>query len=641
MKRLFRNRYLFALDLLGWLVLPPLVLALMWDGFGEFDRVAAQLVFYILLAGFIKFSFVLGLGLYRRFWEYASIDETLLIGLAALGSGLVTVTVYFGVVKLGRVPAEAALPISLPIVDMVFTLVYLGAIRLAPRCMARLRRKDNGAERILIVGAGVSGSMIAKELLTVRSPKFFPVGFIDDDPAKLGRPIHGLPVLGRRHDIPVVAKSWGVKRVVIAMPSAPGKAIREISDICHKAQLETKTLPGLSAMISGNLSVSQIRDVQIQDLLRRAPVRTDQTSIGNLLEGEVVLVTGAGGSIGREICRQVARFGVRKLILLGHGENSIFEVFNGLKRSVSGIELVPVIADIRHPERIHAVFRELKPSIVFHAAAHKHVPLMQLNPAEAITNNVGGTLNVVEAAEAVGVERFVFISTDKAVKPVNIMGATKLISELIVHDAAVRSGQAFVSVRFGNVLGSRGSVVPIFQRQIMAGGPVTVTHKDMTRYFMTIPEAVQLVLQAAALGNGGESFVLDMGEPVRIEDLAHDLIRLSGLRVGEDIDIVYTGLRPGEKLTEELFTESEAPKRSSHDKIMISGNGRPKIRLDQVKNLVGAAEVEDLATCGSILRELLNRCDTVEQLEEGLYKWGKRGWEGTGSRPSDIRTIAG
>jgi len=354
------------------------------------------------------------------------------------------------------------------------------------------------------------------------------------------------------------------------MPTAPGRAIRGVVLICQEAGVACKTIPGIYELLSGQVSVRQVREVRIEDLLRREPVQIDAAEAGRYLSGAVVLVTGAGGSIGAELCRQIASHRPKELLLLGHGENSIYHIRLELREKFPHLEVQSLIADVRDGERLAATFAQFQPQVVFHAAAHKHVPLMETNVAEAVTNNVFGTLSLLQAAEANGVERFVLVSTDKAVNPVNVMGATKRVAELLVQNAARRTGRSYVAVRFGNVLGSRGSVVPLFQSQITAGGPITVTHQKMRRYFMTIPEAVQLIIQASALGRGEEIFVLDMGEQVYITDLAAELLRLSGLESGRDIEIVFTGLRPGEKLSEELFAQDEHPSPTQHEKILVA-----------------------------------------------------------------------
>jgi FlaA1/EpsC-like NDP-sugar epimerase len=415
--------------------------------------------------------------------------------------------------------------------------------------------------------------MIVQEMRANPQLGLVPVAFLDDDPAKQGAQIRGLPVLGGRERIPELAEEYGVAEVIIAMPTAPGAAVREILGICKAAGVAARTIPGLYGILSGEVSVSQIRDVDIEDLLRREPIATDTSAVEGMLRGCRVLVTGAGGSIGGELCRQIARCEPEILVLVGHGENSIFDIANELRRIWPDLPVAQVIADIRDRDRLDTLFAQYQPQVVFHAAAHKHVPLMEMNVAEAVTNNVVGTENLLSLAQTHSVSRFVFISTDKAVNPSSVMGATKRVAELLVQAAARQAGRPYVAVRFGNVLGSRGSVVPLFREQIRAGGPVTITHPDVSRYFMTIPEAVQLVLQASTLGSGGEVFALDMGEQIRIVDLATDLIELSGLKPGDDVAIVFTGLRPGEKLHEEVSLPGEEYVPTGHEKVFCWSNG--------------------------------------------------------------------
>jgi FlaA1/EpsC-like NDP-sugar epimerase len=469
------------------------------------------------------------------------------------------------------------------------------------------------------MGAGDAGAMILRELQRNPQMGIHVIGFVDDDLGKHEVHIHGVRVLGDRSDIPRLVKRYGVQQVIIAMPKAPGKAIREIVTICESAGVKTRIMPGIYSLLDGTVSVNELRSVNIEDLLRREPVQTDTSAVSGLVRGRQVLITGGGGSIGSELCRQVLRLRPTELVVMGHGENSVFDIYNELTRSLTTTKRQPadstgdcavhaVIADIRFPDRLHAIFEEYRPEIVFHAAAHKHVPLMELNPVEAILNNVLGTRNLLDAALETGVDHFVMISTDKAVNPSSIMGASKRVAELLVHQAAAATGKPYVAVRFGNVLGSRGSVVPLFEHQVARGGPVTVTHPEMRRYFMTIPEAVQLVLQSAVMGGGGEVFVLDMGEPVRIVDLARDLIRLSGLEEGRDIDIVFTGMRPGEKLFEELFVTGEVYHRTRHDKIFIAGNASafvPPQLNEQIDALVQAAQRHDPTAITHVLRELI------------------------------------
>ena len=607
-QRIFRNRIFLTLDFVGWLVIPVLALALRLDGFAGITEYRQSLLVFIAVSAICKSVTLWQFGLYRRYWGYASIDEMILVISSVPVAGLVAGALFFTtqyLVLLG----SPQLPLSTPFLDSLLTLMYVGGSRFALRLAMQWRSRVAGhpaREPVLIVGAGDAGMMIAKELRANPQLKLEPVAFVDDDPDKQRTTILGLPVLGPQENLPEIARANGVREVIIAIPRAPGRMIREIRDLCEGAGLTAKTVPGMFDIISGRVGVSQIRNVQIEDLLRRDAVETDQAAVAEMLEGMTVLVTGAGGSIGSEMCRQIAGFNARQIVLLGHGENSIFEIHNELKAKYTSLELIPVIADIRNERRISEIFERLRPQAVFHAAAHKHVPLMEMNPVEAVTNNVGGTQNVLAAAERTGVSHFVLISTDKAVKPSSVMGATKLIAETLVHAAAERSGAVYVSVRFGNVLGSRGSVVPLFQRQIAAGGPVTVTHPEMTRYFMTIPESVQLVLQAAALGTpgSGETFVLDMGEPMKIVQLARDLIQLSGLEEGRDVEITFTGLRPGEKMFEELFLESEGFGRTTHGKVFAARNGqRSAVPVSNIVRLTAAAESGDSVLTLRLLAE--------------------------------------
>ena len=429
-------------------------------------------------------------------------------------------------------------------------------------------------KRTLIVGAGSAGTMVARQLLKNNDADLYPTAFVDDDHNKHKLQIFGIEVKGDSKDIPRIVEECKIENIVIAIPSLTKQEMQKIYEECAKTKAKTKIMPLLEDLVSGKVSVSQIRDVEVEDLLGREPIELDMSSISKKLTGKTVLVTGAGGSIGSEICRQIARFSPSKLLLLGHGENSIYTIDMELKRQYSDeFEIVPIIADVQDRGRIFDLMAEYKPDVVYHAAAHKHVPLMEYNPAEAVKNNIFGTRNVAEAADAFGVKNFVMISTDKAVNPPNVMGATKRFAEMIVQNLAKESSTKFVAVRFGNVLGSRGSVIPLFKKQILAGGPVTVTHPDMTRYFMTIPEASRLVIQAGALARGGEVFVLDMGEPVKIVDLAKNLITLSGYSI-EEIGIKFSGIRPGEKLFEELLNDNEVQTEQVFPKIFI-GKAEP------------------------------------------------------------------
>jgi FlaA1/EpsC-like NDP-sugar epimerase len=456
----------------------------------------------------------------------------------------------------------------------------VGGLRFTFRFLAETRRRfgemqAGRVKRVLIVGAGDAGALVVKELQKNPQLNLIPVGFLDDNPTKQRQQIHGVPVVGTINEMTRWLEKLRVDEVIIAIPSAPGRVVRMVADVARLKGIPFRTMPGIYELLGGRVSVSRLREVDITDLLRRQPTRIKEEWIGEVLADKVILVTGAGGSIGRELCRQIARYNPAELIMLGHGENSIFEGLLELKDHFPSLIIRPVIADVRDRMRLNQVFSQFHPQIVFHAAAHKHVSLMEVNVEEAVTNNILGTKNLVELAIEHRVERLVMISSDKAVRPANVMGATKRIAEMLVIDAALRTGMAFSVVRFGNVLGSRGSVVPIFKQQIARGGPITITHPDMKRYFMTIPEAVYLVLQAAGMSKGAETFVLNMGQQVRILDLAEDLIRLSGLEPGKDIEIVFTGVRPGEKLSEDLWDEGFQFLATEHPDIFRSQNTEP------------------------------------------------------------------
>ena len=519
------------------------------------------------MALLIKLPVYFYFGLYRRLWIYASTSELRLITVAVttatvLTSGVMLLLNFLNLVKPG-------MPRSALGIDWLISLVLIGGSRFALRILAEQSAvsRNGQARRTLIIGAGDAGALVVRELQKSSQLNLVPIGFLDDDVSKQNHQIYGVSVIGKVNKIASVLDSKQVEEVIIAIPSAPGKIIRMVNDACRQKGISSRTIPGIYELIGGKVSVNRLREVDITDLLRREPVKIDDRLIGASFSGKRILVTGAGGSIGREICRQVARWNPSELVLLGHGENSIFESLLELSGNFPSLTIHPVIADVRDAERIQEMFKVHRPQVVFHAAAHKHVPLMEANVEEAVTNNVLGTRNVVEAANRHGVERLVLISTDKAVRPVSIMGATKRLAEMIVLDSAHRNKRVYSVVRFGNVLGSRGSVVPLFKNQIARGGPVTVTHPEMHRYFMTIPEAVHLVLQAAAMGAGGEVFMLNMGQQVRILDLAEDLIRLSGLEPHRDIEITFTGIRPGEKLREDLWEDGVEFEPTQHSEI--------------------------------------------------------------------------
>ncbi|WP_238393212.1 nucleoside-diphosphate sugar epimerase/dehydratase [Myxacorys almedinensis] len=512
-------------------------------------------------------------------------------------------------------------PRSLPLLDGLLSSTLIGGVRFSICVMERFHqqsRRSNG-DSTLIIGAGSAGISLVKDIQRNQNWGGCPVAFIDDAPEKWNLCIRGIPVIGDRHKIPEAVRSLDIRKIVIAMPTAPGSAIREISAICRTTGVSTSTLPGIHEMLNGQVRVDSLREIQIEDLLRRESIQTNLNQVVRLLEGKRVLVTGAGGSIGSELCRQILKCHPAEIVLLGKGENSIFQIQEELERVVktlydadatqNGVPQVTVfISDIRTPSRLEYAFEQFRPDIIFHAAAHKHVPLMELNAPEAVTSNVLGTKNLLDMALRYNVEHFVMISTDKVVNPCSVMGASKRVAEMLVLQAARTSGKPYVAVRFGNVLGSRGSVIPTFKQQIASGGPLTITHPEIRRYFMTIPEAVQLVLQASILGIGGEVLMLDMGEPIKIVDLAEDLIRLSGCEVGKDIDIVFTGLRPGEKLFEELFIPGEKYERTKHHKILIVRNAScslPSNLMPTVEVLREAAAKNDSASILFLLEQIV------------------------------------
>jgi FlaA1/EpsC-like NDP-sugar epimerase len=530
----------------------------------------------IILAVIIKPLIYYFFGLYRRLWAYASIREMTLV-VSAVTTASVLLSVAVTVMTYYQVQLENYLgfPRSVLVIDWMLSMILVGGLRFSSRLIAESRstasegKSENWYRRVLIVGAGDAGALVAREIQKNPQLSLELVCFLDDDKAKQKQQIHGIPVVGTLNDLPRVITRRRIHEVIIAIPTASGDVVRKVTKYCHDKNVTFRTMPGIYELIGGKVSVNRLRQVNINDLLRRIPAKIDDRRVGSTLGGKRVLVTGAGGSIGSELCRQIARWGPSALIILGHGENSIFETLLELEEIYPSLPMHPVIADIRDNDRLEATFAALQPDVVFHAAAHKHVPLMEVNVEEAITNNVLGTRNVVEVAQTYGTERLVMISTDKAIRPSSVYGATKRLAELLVLDAAHISGRPFSVVRFGNVLGSRGSVVPRFQRQIETGGPVKITHPDMERYFMTIPEAVHLVLQAGAMGQGGEVFVLRMGDQIRIFTLAEDLIRLSGLDPGKDIEILFTGIRPGEKLSEELWDRWTSYEPTQHPDIVL------------------------------------------------------------------------
>ncbi|MGC1376910.1 MAG: nucleoside-diphosphate sugar epimerase/dehydratase [Anaerolineales bacterium] len=571
MRHRFRNRFVFFADILLIAVSVLGSYTLRLDFTPDFVPLYLQgALWLIALALLIKPLVYYLFGLYRRLWVYASVSELKLIAAAVTTASVILSAVAMSLYWTGWLgPGFPRLVLA---IDWLLSLILVGGMRFALRILAESSapRATGASRKVLIIGAGDAGALVVKELQKNPQLKLEPVGFLDDDPAKQKYQIYGVQVIGKLLDLAHIVDIHPVDEIIIAIPSSPGKVVRLVADICRLKGIPFRTMPGIYELLGGKVNVSRLREVEITDLLRREPVRIHEELIGEALKGKRVLVTGAGGSIGRELCRQIARWDPVSLVLLGHGENSIFEALLELKEDYPSLELAPVIADVRDPVRLKAIFEQYKPEVVFHTAAHKHVPMMQTNVEEAVANNVFGTRNLVETADKCGVERLVLVSTDKAVHPANVYGATKRMAEMIVLDAARRTGRAYSVVRFGNVLGSRGSVVPLFKRMIANGGPLQITHPDMERYFMTIPEAVHLVLQAASMGQGGEAFLLNMGKQIRILDLAEDLIRLSGLEPGRDIEIVFTGIRPGEKLREELWEDDKTYDKTDHPDIFRS-----------------------------------------------------------------------
>ena len=578
---------LVALDLVCMAVMSILALLIRF----EFDPDSAQFISFLgtLLHNLpwmllIKILCLAALGIYRSLWRYAGSDELLKV-FVACSIGNMGFLAYMAMTK-------QSLPRSFYIICTFLDIVLIGGIRFLYRYIREYRYPgyfsipgskrsgfsllgaDREYTRVLLVGAGNAGNTVVKEIRNAEGGDRRIVALIDDDKEKIGRTAYGVKVVGNRDYIPAAVEKYDIDEIIVAIPSASRKTISEILEVCHETTCKVKIMPSLMDLIDNKISVKALRDVQIEDLLGRDPVEVDLKSISGYLSGHVVMVTGGGGSIGSELVRQVAHYGPRRIVVVDIYENSAFELGQEMRRRFPDTDVELSIASVRDRALMEELFLKYKPHVVFHAAAHQHVPLMEDAAKEALLNNVLGTDICMDLAEKYRAEKFVLISTDKAVNPTSVMGATKRICEMLMQakaEAAKKNGSSteFCAVRFGNVLGSNGSVIPIFRRQIAAGGPVTVTHKDITRYFMTIPEAVQLVIQAGAMASGGEIFILDMGDPVKIMDLAEKMIRLSGLEVGKDIEIQVTGLRPGEKLYEELLLSEEGIQQTQHGKIFV------------------------------------------------------------------------
>ncbi|ETP67479.1 polysaccharide biosynthesis protein [Planococcus glaciei] len=569
-----------------------------------------EMLFISTVTLFIAYhSFAWHFGLYRKVWSYASVDE--------LKSIVVAVSLTIFVAMIMQYAYSSQLYIRTLMLSWMLLVFFIGASRISLRILqeGKIKKKAILTSRTMVVGAGQGGRMIARHMK--QNPEWGrnPVIFADDDKTQWGLEINGIEVAGSLERIPEFVADHKIDQIVIAIPSLSKKEMAELTKMCIDTGAKTQTLPRIEDLMTGKIKVSDIRDVKIEDLLGREEVKLDMAAIEEQVQGKTVMVTGAGGSIGSEICRQISNFNPSRLLLLGHGENSIYTIDMELRRKVpKTTEIIPIIADVQDRERIFQVVNQFRPDMIYHAAAHKHVPLMEANPLEAVKNNVFGTKNIAEAADKYGVGSFVMISTDKAVNPPNIMGATKRFAEMIVQNLAINSKTTFSAVRFGNVLGSRGSVVPLFKEQIAKGGPITITDPEMTRYFMTIPEASRLVIQAGLLASGGEVFVLDMGEPVKIVDLARNLIKLSGYEENE-IKIQFTGMRPGEKLYEELLDASEIQEEKIFPKIYI-GKSTPIGQVEMLKVIKQLPEMNAEET-KEVLLKLANRKRPEPEWQDG------------------------
>ena len=555
----------------------------------------------LLVVMIVKPLVFVATGFYTSLWRYASVQDALeILKGVTLSSFLSIATVFF-------VRQFTPIPRSIFILDWILLFALLAASRLLWRVWRETYVVARSCEGVptLIVGAGEAGSLLLKEIRRQPHAAYKVCGFVDDDPEKKGMKLHGVPVLGGTKQLQALIVGNEIEDVIIAMPSADGKTLKKIVNCCKNCNVTFKTLPSIGELIDGTLTISQIKSVEIEDLLGREPVVLDRALIGNYLSGKRVLVSGAGGSIGSELCRQVARFAPEKLILLDQAETPLYEIEKELTASFPEVRMLALIADVRDRDKIMLAFEEFAPEVVFHAAAYKHVPMMEYNPTQAVLNNVFGSRNIADAAHQFKTSNLVMISTDKAVNPTNVMGATKRAAEIYIQALSRVSATRFTTVRFGNVLGSNGSVIPLFKEQIANGGPVTVTDKRIIRYFMTIPEATQLVLQAGSMRSGSEILLLDMGEPVRIIDLAEELIRLSGLTPYEDIDIVITGLRPGEKLFEELLIDGEGVLPTAHSKIKVLAPVH--IELQPIRDELDRLHEASRANCVDELMNSLKR----------------------------------
>ncbi len=569
----------------------------------------------------VKLMFFFFFDLYRGMWRYTSLNDLVNVLKAAFGSFVILVLFVLWWYRFDGIPR------SIFLIDLCFTILFIAGLRVSARFVLELLsgrptslrelfflfydsfKKGKIKKRLLIIGAGDCGEKIYREIKDNAIISYKVLGFLDDDPLKLRRTIHGVSVIARVDDLEKTVLSTGVSEVIIAMPSVDAQRLREIIELCKKSNVKFKIVPGMGELINGKVTVKAIRDVQYRDLLGRKPVDLDKEKIGRYLSGKNILVTGAGGSIGSGLCKQIVKYSPDCIILFERAESPLYEIELELSRQFGHIKIYPCLGDVQDKFELAKVFEQFTPEIVFHAAAYKHVPMLELHPWKAVDNNICGTANLVETANKYGCEKFVFVSTDKAVNPVNVMGASKRVSEMIVQNFGItgKSSTHFITVRFGNVIGSVGSVIPMFKKQIKKGGPLTITHPEMIRYFMLIPEACQLILQAGSMGRGGEIFILEMGDPVKIDEMARDLIRFSGFTPDIDIKIKYIGLRPGEKLYEELMIDCEDVVPTCHESILVL-NGRQynmnKVNIT-INRLKDAAKQRDSDMIKSVLKEIV------------------------------------